>query len=78
MEKDFREAYGVRDYSMSDIANREFSAPGRGRGLKDALNNRYLLKLLVDKEIKVRYRGSILGIFWSYICLLYTSDAADE
>lgn len=52
---------------MTDIANREFSAPGRGRGLKDALNHRYLLKLLVDKEIQVRYRGSVLGILWSYI-----------
>lgn len=52
---------------MTDIANREFSAPGRGRGLRDALQNKYLLKLLVDKEIQVRYRGSVLGIVWSYI-----------
>lgn len=52
---------------MTDIANREFTAPGRGRGLADALNNRYLLKLLVNKEIQVRYRGSVLGIVWSYI-----------
>ncbi|WP_421084613.1 ABC transporter permease [Rothia nasimurium] len=52
---------------MTEIANREFSAPGRGRGLRDALHHRYLLKLLVDKEIQVRYRGSILGIVWSYI-----------
>ncbi|MDY6051532.1 MAG: ABC transporter permease [Rothia sp. (in: high G+C Gram-positive bacteria)] len=41
--------------------------PGRGRGLRDVLQNRYLLKLLVDKEIQVRYRGSVLGILWSYI-----------
>lgn len=52
---------------MTQIANREFSAPGRGRGLRDALTHRYLLKLLVDKEIQVRYRGSVLGILWSYI-----------
>ncbi|MBM7050832.1 MULTISPECIES: ABC transporter permease [unclassified Rothia (in: high G+C Gram-positive bacteria)] len=52
---------------MSDLATREFSAPGKGRGLKDALHNKYLLKLLVDKEIQVRYRGSVLGIVWSYI-----------
>ncbi|WP_237188476.1 ABC transporter permease [Rothia nasimurium] len=52
---------------MTDMANREFSAPGRGRGLRDALHHRYLLKLLVDKEIQVRYRGSVLGIVWSYI-----------
>lgn len=43
------------------------SPPGRGRGLRDVFQNRYLLKLLVDKEIQVRYRGSVLGILWSYI-----------
>ena len=31
------------------------------------MKNRYLLRLLVDKEIQVRYRGSVLGILWSYI-----------
>lgn len=45
----------------------ELSTPGRGRGLRDALENRFLLKLLVRKEIQVRYRGSVLGILWSYI-----------
>ncbi|WP_237185395.1 ABC transporter permease [Rothia nasimurium] len=43
------------------------SPPGRGRGLRDVFQNRYLLRLLVDKEIQVRYRGSVLGILWSYI-----------
>lgn len=52
---------------MTQISEREFVSPGRGRGLVDALKNRYLLKLLVDKEIQVRYRGSVLGIVWSYI-----------
>jgi ABC-2 type transport system permease protein len=40
--------------------------PGKGRGLRDVLASRFLLKLLVDKEIKVRYRGSLLGLVWSY------------
>lgn len=43
------------------------SPPGRGRGIRDVFQNRYLLRLLVDKEIQVRYRGSVLGILWSYI-----------
>ncbi|MDQ4490986.1 ABC transporter permease [Sinomonas sp. ASV486] len=43
------------------------SHPGRGRGLRDVYANRFLLKLLVRKEIKVRYRGSALGILWSYM-----------
>ena len=27
----------------------------------------FLLKLLVRKELKVRYRGSVLGLLWSYV-----------
>lgn len=42
-------------------------APGKGRGLLDVFANRYLLKLIVRKEVQVRYRGSVLGILWSYI-----------
>ncbi len=42
-------------------------APGRAEGLIGALRNRFLLRLLVDKEIQVRYRGSVLGLLWSYI-----------
>lgn len=41
--------------------------PGRGAGLRDVISSRFLLKLLVDKEIKVRYRGSVLGLLWSYV-----------
>lgn len=39
---------------------------GRG-GLVDVFRRRYLLKLLVRKEVKVRYQGSLLGMGWSYI-----------
>ena len=52
---------------MSDLKSVPLKAPGRGRGILDAMKNRYLLRLLVDKEIQVRYRGSVLGILWSYI-----------
>lgn len=41
--------------------------PGSGRGLLDVYGDRFLLKLLVRKEIKVRYRGSVLGLLWSYV-----------
>jgi ABC-2 type transport system permease protein len=41
--------------------------PGEGRGLLDVYSHRFLLKLLVRKEIKVRYRGSVLGLMWSYV-----------
>jgi len=37
-----------------------FVTPGSGRGLLDVYRDRFLLKLLVRKEIKIRYRGSVL------------------
>src|SRR6478609_5885322 len=45
----------------------EMIRPGQGRGLLDVYDHRFLLKLLVRKEIKVRYRGSVLGLLWSYV-----------
>lgn len=45
----------------------ELETPGRGAGLADILRSRFLLKLLVSKELKVRYRGSVLGLLWSYV-----------
>ncbi|MSR98222.1 ABC transporter permease [Arthrobacter sp. BL-252-APC-1A] len=41
--------------------------PGRGSGFADLFRSRFLLKLLVAKELKVRYRGSVLGLLWSYV-----------
>jgi ABC-2 type transport system permease protein len=45
----------------------ELIKPGSGRGILDVYGHRFLLKLLVRKEIKVRYRGSVLGLLWSYV-----------
>lgn len=45
----------------------EMATPGVGNGLRDVLKSRFLLKLLVAKELKVRYRGSVLGLLWSYV-----------
>lgn len=41
--------------------------PGQDRGLRDVFENRFLLKLIVDKEIQIRYRGTVLGLLWSYL-----------
>lgn len=49
------------------VPAQELTAPGRGLGMLDVLRHRFLLKLLVRKEIQVRYRGSVLGLFWSYV-----------
>lgn len=45
----------------------ELAAPGSDRGLAEVFRRRYLLRLLVRKDIKVRYQGSLLGLAWSYI-----------
>lgn len=50
---------------MNDTAT--FQAPGSGGGLLDVIQRRYLLRLLVHKELKARYHGSVLGMMWSYI-----------
>jgi ABC-2 type transport system permease protein len=42
-------------------------APSDVTGLKAALERRYVLKLLVQREIKARYQRSVLGLLWSYI-----------
>ncbi|MBA3265785.1 MAG: ABC transporter permease [Nocardioidaceae bacterium] len=41
--------------------------PGRVGGLTDVFRRRYLLKLLVRKELRVRYQGSVIGFAWSYV-----------
>jgi ABC-2 type transport system permease protein len=41
--------------------------PGDTTGLFGVFRRRYLLKLLVQKEVRVRYQASVLGLAWSYI-----------
>lgn len=43
------------------------TVPGQGRGLVDVFRRRYLLTLIVRKELRIRYRGSVLGMAWSYV-----------
>ena len=42
-------------------------SPSATSGLFEVFRRRYLLKLLVRREISARYSGSVLGMFWSYI-----------
>lgn len=41
--------------------------PAATQGLLEVFRRRYLLKLLVRREINARYSGSFLGLIWSYI-----------
>ncbi|MGZ8735597.1 MAG: ABC transporter permease [Nocardioides sp.] len=36
-------------------------------GLLDVFRRRYVLKLLVKRELAARYQGSFLGLLWSYV-----------
>ena len=54
-------------FSISELETEGMITPGSGAGLRDVLRQRFLLKLLVSKELKVRYRGSVLGLLWSYV-----------
>ena len=41
--------------------------PTAEAGLVGVFKNRYLLRLLVQREISARYQSSFLGLIWSYI-----------
>src|SRR5262249_11765406 len=41
--------------------------PGGKGGLTAVVAGRYLLWLLVRRELKARYKGSLLGLGWSYV-----------
>lgn len=43
------------------------SNPAPTAGLLEVFRRRYLLRLLVRREISARYSGSFLGLLWSYI-----------
>lgn len=40
--------------------------PGKSKGLLEVFSRRYLLKLLVHKELRAHIGGSVLGMLWSY------------
>ncbi|HEX7352819.1 ABC transporter permease [Brachybacterium sp.] len=42
-------------------------APGQDAGWLNPVKESFLLRLLVRKELRVRYRGSALGMVWSYV-----------
>ena len=49
------------------VPDAPLAPPSSNGGLLDVFRRRYLLRLLVRKEIQARYSGSFLGLFWSYV-----------
>jgi ABC-2 type transport system permease protein len=52
---------------LSRVPDAPLAPPSSNGGLLDVFRRRYLLKLLVRKEIQARYQGSVLGLIWSYV-----------
>ena len=49
------------------LVDAPLAPPTATQGLLEVFRRRYLLKLLVRREINARYSGSFLGLIWSYI-----------
>jgi ABC-type polysaccharide/polyol phosphate export permease len=49
------------------VAGGALTEPGGRGGLLEVSRHRYLLRLLVRKEVRVRYQGSLFGFAWSYV-----------
>jgi ABC-2 type transport system permease protein len=52
---------------VTSTVTAELVEPGRGAGLRDVVRQRFLLRLIVRQEMRVRYHGTVLGLFWSYV-----------
>ena len=49
------------------IVDAPLAPPSADQGLTGVFKRRYLLKLLVQREVSARYQGSFLGLLWSYL-----------
>ncbi|HSV38786.1 MAG TPA: ABC transporter permease [Nocardioidaceae bacterium] len=51
----------------SRVPDAPLIAPSANGGLRSVFKRRYLLSLLVKRELAARYQGTVLGLFWSYV-----------
>jgi ABC-2 type transport system permease protein len=49
------------------IVHAPLTSPWANQGLVEVFQRRYILALLVRREIAARYQGSVLGLLWSYV-----------
>ena len=49
------------------VVDAPLSPPWAEQGLLEVFRHRYILTLLVRREIAARYQGSVLGLVWSYV-----------
>jgi ABC-2 type transport system permease protein len=56
-----------RVHSLEAAAAAPLVSPFASGGLAEVFRRRYLLRLIVRKELSARYQGSLLGVLWSYV-----------
>lgn len=49
------------------VVDAPLASPAPRSGLFDVFRRRYLLRMLVRRELSARYQGSFLGLLWSYL-----------
>jgi len=49
------------------LVNAPLRPPWSQQGLLEVFRHRYILSLLVRRELAARYQGSVLGLLWSYV-----------
>ena len=49
------------------VVDAPLTPPSPRAGLIEVFRRRYLLRMLVQRELSARYQGSVLGMLWSYI-----------
>jgi ABC-2 type transport system permease protein len=49
------------------VVHAPLEPPWAEQGLLEVFRHRYILTLLVRREISARYQGSVLGLLWSYV-----------
>ncbi len=57
----------MTDAYLERVEEQPWVDPAPRNGLLEVFRRRYLLRLLVRREISARYSGSFLGLIWSYI-----------
>lgn len=57
----------MTDAGSAHVVDAPLSPPSPQAGLLEVFRHRYLLTMLVKREISARYQGSFLGLMWSYI-----------
>jgi ABC-2 type transport system permease protein len=57
----------MTDGGRAHVVDAPLSPPSPRAGLLEVFRHRYLLSMLVRREISARYQGSFLGLMWSYI-----------